>query len=181
MKLPDPNAGFAESDVHRLAAAAHYVIARTDPSKLGATKLNKILWYADLEHYRRTGESLTGAMTYVRLPHGPVPHKIEEALDLLKREGAVIERRTKVYDYDRRAFVWVTEPDTAPFTGAQIDTLNVWIETIKDMTANEISDITHQDALWLELENGRPIPLGAGAVIPRAPTERELRWAIAAE
>ena len=39
-------------DGQRVAAAVHYVIAKATPSKLGHVKLNKILWCADLEHYR---------------------------------------------------------------------------------------------------------------------------------
>jgi len=35
----------------RLAAMAHYVIARCAPEELGATKLNKVLWFTDVFHY----------------------------------------------------------------------------------------------------------------------------------
>ncbi len=169
---------FPSTDVDRLASAAHYVIARTEPSKLGATKLNKILWYADLEHYRKTGRSLTGAQSYVRLPRGPVPHCIDEALARLKADERIVERIARVHDYDRREFVWLQEPDLSAFDANQIDLLNVYIDLIKDMTAEKISAITHEDGLWKELDNGEPMPLGAGAVVPRVPTERELVWAM---
>jgi hypothetical protein len=32
----------------RLVCVTHYVIKRCDPAKLGATKLNKVLWFADV-------------------------------------------------------------------------------------------------------------------------------------
>jgi len=182
MKISDPQAAhpfrFFEPDIDRLASAAHYVIYRTEPAKLGATKLNKILWYADLENYRRTGQSITGERTYVRLPRGPVPHRIDEALDLLKREGKIVERRTRVHDYDRREFVWIESPNIEVFSAQEIDTVNVFIDLIKDMTADQISSITHEDALWLELTDGEAMPVGAGSIISRPPTERELMWAM---
>ena len=36
-------------------------------------KLNEILWFADLGHYRRTGRSITGGSAYTKLPHGRCP------------------------------------------------------------------------------------------------------------
>jgi len=168
---------FEGPDVERLAAAAHYVIARTQPHELGATKLNKVLWYSDLEFYRRTGESITGAKSYVRLALGPVPYRIEDALNLLKRANKISERRARVFDHERREFVWLEQPDLTMFTADQIDVINVFIDDIKTMTALEISNITHLDALWLELQNGEPMSISAGSVIPRSPTERELAWA----
>jgi hypothetical protein len=45
------------SNQDRLLWATHYVIARCDPAKLGATKLNKVLWFADVIYYRRHGRT----------------------------------------------------------------------------------------------------------------------------
>jgi hypothetical protein len=45
----------------------HYVIWRSDPSELGATKLYKICWYSDLEAYRTLGSTISGATHYKRL------------------------------------------------------------------------------------------------------------------
>jgi len=177
MIVPNPGPRLIEPDLQKLAAAAHYIIARTEPSQLGVTKLNKILWYSDIEYYRRTGQSITGSRTYVRLPRGPVPHMIEDALKLLQKAGKVLERRAKVYDYERREFVWIIEPDISMFSVDQIDIINIYIDIIKSMTAEQISNITHEDAMWDELENGDPMPVSAGSIIPRQPTEVELTWA----
>jgi hypothetical protein len=179
MIAPDPRTQLIEPDLQRLAVAAHYIIARTEPAQLGATKLNKVLWYSDIEYYRRTGKTITGSKTYVRLSRGPVPHRIENALNLLKNGGKILERTTKVYDYDRREFIWVQQPDISTFTADQIDIMNIFIDLIKVMTAEQISSITHKDAMWTELKNGEPMPISAGSVIPRLPTEEELAWASA--
>jgi hypothetical protein len=52
-------------DDQRVAATVHYVIAKA-PGKLGHVKLNKILWCADLEHYRWRGVAITGLQHYAR-------------------------------------------------------------------------------------------------------------------
>src|SRR5688572_19350081 len=97
--------------LERVAAAVHYVVARTNQNMLGVTKLNKILWYSDLEHYRRRGETITGLQHYTRMPQGPMSKDIGKAVQLLKRQQAIVERPTKVIDYTRREFVWLKQPD----------------------------------------------------------------------
>ncbi len=161
----------------RLAKAAHYVIARTEPEKLGAVKLNKVLWFADVEHYRRTGRSITGLSAYVRLPKGPVPDGIRPALASLRAAGAIAVRKQKVFSYDRFEYVWLSEPDLTEFSPEEVDLLNQAIDAIQDLTAAEISEYTHTDPLWIELENGGRMPVGAASVINRIPDERELEWA----
>jgi hypothetical protein len=49
------------SNQNRLAGVTHYVIERCEPAKLGATRLNKILWYSDVLYYRHHGCTITGA------------------------------------------------------------------------------------------------------------------------
>jgi hypothetical protein len=165
------------SNHHKLAAAAHYVIARTKPPELGAVKLNKILWFSDLAHYREHGTSVTGLTAYIRMPRGPVPEGMSQVLEHLERDGAIVERRQRVIDYYRREFVWIKEPDLALFTATEIDTLNVYIDLVRPQPANFISDVTHEDALWQELKDGDLMPIGAGAVVPREPSPADLEWA----
>jgi Antitoxin SocA-like, Panacea domain len=45
--------------------------------------LYKILWLADLEHYRRTGRSLTGATAYTKHRFGPVPKDVMPTFELI--------------------------------------------------------------------------------------------------
>lgn len=161
----------------RLAKTAHYVIARTRPDRLDAVKLNKVLWFADVEHYRRTGRSITGLTDYVRLQNGPVPVRMQEALAELSATGMIAVRRQKVFSYDRFEYVWLQEPDVDAFSPEEIDLLNQAVDTIEPLTASQVSEYTHLNALWIELENGDRIPIGAASVISRAPSQRDLAWA----
>lgn len=161
----------------RLAKVAHYVIARTEPARLGAVKLNKVLWFADVENYRRTGRSITGLSAYVRLPRGPVPDGIQIALEELTTSGAISIRRQKVFSYDRFEYVWLKEPDVSGFSAQEIDLLNQAIAAIESLTASEVSEYTHQDPLWTELANRERMSVGAASVISKSPNEQELAWA----
>jgi len=58
-------------DQRKLKALIHYICYQChDPSVLGATKLNKILWYSDVIAFARAGASITGE-TYVNLAQCP--------------------------------------------------------------------------------------------------------------
>jgi len=163
-------------DVVRLSNIVHYVIARVDPSRLGATKLNKVLWFADIEHYRRYGCSLTGLQEYVRLPAGPVPRPIDHVLLRLKATGKVAERPVKVYQRVRREFVHLREPDVSSFEAREVDLLNEVMDAVCQHSANFVSEATH-DALWEELENGESMPVRLGAIIGKTPEAKHLEWA----
>ena len=171
------SAAEAQFDVReRLAAATHYIIARTDPSKLGAVKLNKVLWYADIEAYRRHGKTITGLTTYVRRPQGPVPQEMRRVIGELKDSGKVSERSMQVIDHVRREFVWLKEPDVSVFSAYEVDLLNVFIHIVQDYSAHEISMSTH-DALWDELKDGERMSIAAASVTSRKPRAKDLAWA----
>jgi hypothetical protein len=162
----------------RLTTIVHYVIARTEPSELGYTKLNKALWYADLEHYRRHGESLTGLAHYDRMPQGPMSKEISLAVRRLKRSGQVAERPVKVIDYTRRELISIKEPDISVFTAEQIDILNQVMAVVRKYTAAEVSDSTHRDPLWKEQTNGGRMKVGAGSVVSKPLSHEQLDWAL---
>jgi hypothetical protein len=99
-------------EIQRVHAAVHYVIEKTDPSKLGYVKLNRILWYSDLEHYRWHGVSITGLQQYTRTPQGPMSNDISRAVRHLIREGKVAERLVNVFDYTRREMICSWRPES---------------------------------------------------------------------
>src|ERR1700674_1295888 len=66
---------------------AHYVIARSVPEKLGATKLNKSMWIADVLSFLKTGRTISGQTSYKKLQYGPVPNNIVRYITELIEEG----------------------------------------------------------------------------------------------
>lgn len=165
------------SNNDRLAGTAHYVIARSQPEKLGAIKLNKVLWYADLIFYRRHGRTITGAETYVKRQYGPVPDRIVPTIAALEQAGKIFTRNTETPVGIRREFLWMQKPDLGQFGPEEIDVLNEVMEWICDgESAKSISEKTH-DALWDETEIGGHIPVGAGAIQAAEITPQAVDWA----
>lgn len=58
---------------------------KTDPSKLGILKLNKLLYYIDFIHYKKYGRSILGDV-YIKMKHGPVPSLSYNLFNLAFRE-----------------------------------------------------------------------------------------------
>jgi hypothetical protein len=76
-------------DFEKFKHAVHYVIWKTANHKgYGATKLNKVLWFADARVYVLKGHSITGAK-YIRERFGPVPTPAMLARDELQKAGPI--------------------------------------------------------------------------------------------
>jgi len=151
----------------RVPAATHYVIARSDPGKLGYVRLNRVLWYSDLEHYRWHGISITGLQNYTRTSQGPMADDILWAVSRLVKEGRVAERTVAVADYSRREMVSLAEPNTSPLNVEQIGILEQMTELVVSFTANRLREVTISDPLWQELENDQAMLIATGSVISR--------------
>ena len=144
----------------RLKNAIHYVVSNTEPEKLGSTKLAKILLFADAESFRRTGATITGA-SYIKRDFGPLVQNFNAAIDELKRESRIAERRGDHFGYPQRQF-WATEaPDISEFSGQDIARLAHAKDIIcENHTASSISDLSHNLA-WQVVPDGEEIPIPA--------------------
>jgi hypothetical protein len=162
---------------NRLPELLHYVIWRCDPAKLGATKLNKICWYSDLDAYRRFGRTITGASDYIRLQFGPTPKGVHDVIDRLSDDGRIAVSTQNYYGRPKTMYLSRVKPDIAAFSSEEIAIVDAIAEIIcSKHSANSISSISH-DALWEEIEMGGDIPIAAAAVIPGEITAEDISWA----
>lgn len=163
----------------RTEAVAHYVIARADRNKLGAVKLNKIMWFADLEAYRRQGRTITGQTSYEKRQYGPVPNNIVTSIRRLEQAEKITTRDVPTFnDGTRREYVWLKRPDVSMFSAEEVDILNSAIDWVCEKhTAKSISRLTH-DVLWEQAELGEQIPIGAASVIPDEVDGDDIGWAL---
>ncbi len=147
----------------KLDALVHYVCARCDnPSKLGATKLNKVLWYADVFAFAQSGQSITGAV-YIKRQFGPVPKDILAARARLVAAGALVERQIQSYSYIQTQFFALSKPDISMFSAEQISLVDTVVDAIcSNHTATSISNLSH-DVIWEAAEIGEELPMAAAA------------------
>lgn len=144
-------------NMQKLQEAVHYICSNCTPSdRLGAVKLNKILYYSDMISFAETGESITAA-TYVKRQRGPVPKEVVTAIDNLVADGRLETRNISVFDLVRRNFESQGHTDTDVFKSEEIERLNSTIRFVCDYSAQEISDLSHT-IVWESADIGEVLP-----------------------
>lgn len=164
-------------DREKFKALVHYICYRSlDPSKLGSTKLNKILWFSDVMHFVRFGGPITGEK-YVKQQFGPVPRHVCGVVDELEEEHKLVVREPE-FDGDCRMLIASEEPDISGFTPEQISLVDRLVETVcNHHTAGSISNLTH-DRIWELAEIGEEIPYEAVLAAELGEvTGADMRWA----
>lgn len=150
-----------EFDRDRLKKLAHYVIAKgSGKDGFGATKLYKVMWFAEARSHVLRGDSISGA-TYIRREHGPVPELGMQIRNELAQEGLISQKLVDRGNYKEWSFVNRANPDTSFMTKEQRQDVDYWFRHIdEDHTAASISDESHNYA-WEIAEMGEPLPFFA--------------------
>ncbi len=165
-------------DNDRFKALIHYICAKVDdPNKLGATKLNKILWYSDAMSFLKWGEPITGEV-YEKRQFGPMPSHIYSSLDELVEEDKMVIANVEYFGRTKREYIPLKESDPSQFSAEQISLVDNVIQHIcDDHTATSISDATH-DAIWKMARIGEPIPLEVSLVFRLGELDgKDMEWA----
>ncbi|WP_457653042.1 Panacea domain-containing protein [Rhodocaloribacter sp.] len=151
-------------DWDKLKTLVHYVCFKApNPRKLGATKLNKILFYAEMEAFLSLGHPITGEV-FVKQQFGPVPKHILSVLRELEKERAIAISDASGYhvytgeSYPHRQFFSLTRPTLEAFTGDEISIVDEVVDLVCNRhTAKSISEASH-NIVWESAEIGEELP-----------------------
>jgi hypothetical protein len=164
-------------DREKFKRLVHYVIARAGKRDgFGATKLYKVLWFAEARRWVLTGEPITGAV-FVREKFGPVPKLGMQIRNELVSEGKIRQQKMPG-EYGEWQFESVQPPALDTFSAEERQIVDHWIRTInEDHTAQSISDESH-DFGWEIARMGEELPYHAlMAGRRRKATPKEVEWA----
>ena len=114
-----------------------------DHTYFGATKLNKILFFADFGAYSELGRSITGA-EYVALEHGPVPRLLVSVRNEMIKNGDIsLDRRgNQQRIVARRNVEWNL------FSPAEQVVIHEVIRELESEDADGVSEISHLFLGW---------------------------------
>lgn len=146
-------------DDERFKELVLYVCERcaNDP-KFGATKLNKILYYADFLAYAELDAPITG-LEYQKLPKGPAPRRLLPLRDEMIKAGDLAIQPVKlVSGRVQERPVNLRSAKLEMFTSAQISLVDSIIEALRDASAEEVSELSHRMVGWKVVEHGETIP-----------------------
>jgi hypothetical protein len=147
----------------------------------GATKLNKVLFFADFTHVRRRGRPITGA-EYQKLPHGPAPRRLLPVRARLLRDGQVELVRDQFLGREVHRLVPRRPADLSVFTDDERETVDLVLSDLAGMTAAQVSELSHEEPGWRLVDEGETIPYAAALLgYPQNPTatSKELERSVA--
>ena len=164
-----------EFDREKFKNLVHYVIWKiSGKDDFGATKLYKVLWFAEARSYVLRRKPISGAV-YVRKEHGPVPKLGRAIREELAAEGKISQQQINRGKYSSWMFKCLAPPQKGFLTEEEKQDVDWWISHIdKDHTASSISELSH-DYSWEIARQGEELPLFATlAARMREPTDLEI-------
>ena len=145
--------GFREFDLDRLENLIGYIASRVND--LYKTSLNKYLWYMDFLNYKNTLKSITG-LRYIRYTYGPI---IEgKNYELILNLDSKFEKEDREINYNITTKIHSKNNyDLSLFSKDEIQVIDRVIELLKDKTATNISDLSHEERAWIETKDNELI------------------------
>ncbi len=130
---------------------------RITARSFGTSQLNTLLCLSDFLHYRRHGESITGA-DYVIAELGPWLVKFELHLDPLIDDGKIVIQSSDLGGYTQYRPMALASADLFGFNGAEIATAEQVLRATEDQTASELGDLAHSLTRWRNGDLGDSLP-----------------------
>lgn len=134
-----------------------YFLSNINNEHLGKTKLMKLLYYLDFDHFEKYGVSVTED-TYCNLPAGPVPNGANDILEEMKREGLINIGTKQVNDFRRYDYTPRVSPNSEVFKLTEYNMLEEVCRKWEYHSTAEIVNASHGEAPWIATREGENIP-----------------------
>jgi len=125
---------------------------------IGMTVLYKLLYFIDFDYYEKYEDQLMG-LVYLKNYHGPTPLLFKNLIDDMVKKGDVEIVKSKFYQYPQTKYLVnpEIEPNLSILNGQEQKHIDWELERLSDLTANQLSDLSHKDVPWVSAENGKPL------------------------
>lgn len=169
-------------DEDKLRELILHVATRLETDRAGgATKLNKVLFFADFASVRTRGRPITGA-EYQHLPHGPAPRRLVPIRAALVRDGDAEVIEEDFLGRTQHRLVARRRADLSIFTGEELDLVDRVLDDLAGMTGTQVSTLSHEEPAWKHTDDGESIPYELALVAKDqvvTPTARRLAAEVA--
>lgn len=164
-------------DRSKFKAVVLYTCQKCDSSKLGAVKLNKVLYFLDMVRYAWTGSPVTGA-TYKKRKHGPTTDQLLPVLRELVSDRRLQIKDVPFFGFTKKEYVALVDADLERLSQDERLLLDEVIDFVcAGNTAKTISEFSHQTP-WEMVEFGEDIPYHTAFLLFQSEASLEaLEWA----
>jgi uncharacterized phage-associated protein len=123
------------------------------------TRMNKLLFYTDFNHFKQTGFSISGSV-YRALEQGPALDNFRSIYEYLETENCI---EISYEEFEIGVMVPRIQPGTSlKFNGDLFDEkellhMELIAEKFKGFTATQLKDFSHLEKAWVECIENRSI------------------------
>ena len=157
MKPPEVRISIPVLQVEKFKNILLYILERcAGKPNVGETVLYKLLYFSDFNYYELYEEHLTGA-EYRKLPHGPVPQKLNIILSEMINNAQLKRLKTEYHHYPQTRYLPLQKADLTQMKASEKDVIDRVIEQMSDWNATMISDYSHGDKPWKSTETNATI------------------------
>ena len=142
----EPNVynGFGERNPKKVAEMVRWFVEKC--GVVCPTKLNKLMFYADFQHYRQTGRSISG-LRYRAIQYGPVPEHYDTLYDNI--EGIEKTNEITTYGTESTSLSLTAKLAIAELTEREIGTLQAIISSLGSLKVRDIVELSHKETAWI--------------------------------
>lgn len=144
----------SKDQILKMRAAVLYIL-HSFPQGVDYIKLFKILYFAQQQHLVNYGRIIVDD-TFQARQFGPVSGFIRKGLKLIENSQSLSEdfrifgEGMCVEITDTCQIIHATmDPDMEGLSGSDVKMLDKYIEAFRDMSSEEVSDLSHQDLAWI--------------------------------
>ena len=145
--IPNEFSGFSSPLIEKYANMILFFLENNN--NLFKVKLNKLLFYTDFYHFKKTGYSISG-YKYQAIQNGPVPYRYDLIYDYLWQNEFIQYELVEINDNLVEQPVPLKKFNEDCFEKSELDALKTIHETFKKLTRKELVDLSHQEKAWEE-------------------------------
>jgi uncharacterized phage-associated protein len=145
-----------------------YIASRTEGDQAcGDMKLNKLLYFADVTAFRRTGQPISGA-TYQHEERGPIARALLKARRDLEGQRRLRTCEREYGGFPQTATEATDEVRPGVLSAEEIAIADEVIERFKDFDGGAMETIAHEEPGWRMTKDGERIPYRLSLLAKRA-------------
>ncbi len=125
---------------------------------VGMTVLYKLLYFIDFDYYEKYETQLMG-LVYLKNHRGPTPRLFENLIRDMIKKGDVEVVKSKFYQYPQTKYLInpAIEPNLSILNGKEQEHIDWELQRLSDLTATQLTNLSHKDVPWISAENGKPL------------------------
>lgn len=136
--------GYGSKSIPKLFDLVSYIVSEV--GEVFPTKLNKLMFYVDFSHFRKSGESISG-LQYEALNFGPVPNHYATIYDNV----AALDKRIVEAHGMVGSLLSCSGTDFGKLlSSAEIDTVDNVVSVLRNLSVSEIIAASHKENCWLK-------------------------------